>query len=433
MKNILLFGAGRSATCLIKFLEETCEKQNWKLTVCDANYEQILAKLSKPGISSAIALNVHDYSQRFSIIQTADIVISLLPPDLHYLVAEDCLKAGKHLLTASYIDERIEKLRKEVGEKDLLFLCEMGLDPGIDHMSAMQMIHRVNKQGGKITSFISHCGGLVAPENDDNPWRYKISWNARNVVNAGKNGAIYRKNGNEEREDYHQLFEPHGAVKVEGLKDLTFYPNRDSLSYLSLYGLEDVQTFMRTTLRYPEFCEGWRILIELGLTDDTRKINTNGKSFNDCFAEILTFNNKREYYGRLPETLSGQIAFLGLTSAEPAPVQAATAADLLLAALENKLRLLPGEKDMVVMQHDIEYEMAGIRKQLTSELVVKGDDHLYTAMAKTVGLPLGIAAVLVLEGKLTTKGLCIPTAPEIYEPVLAELKLHQIAFTEYEV
>lgn len=256
-KHILLFGAGKSATCLIQFLDKTVSSRDWQLTVAESNLELAQSKLSGSPHTKAVQVSVEDREQRDNLIRQADIVISLLPPALHFLVATSCIEWKKHLLTASYLDDKLRALEPAIRDKGLLFLCEMGLDPGIDHMSAMQLIHRIREQGGQIHSFLSHTGGLVSPVSDDNPWHYKISWNPRNVVLAGSAGAKYLENGQTVTRTYEELFRRINKVEIKALASLAWYPNRDSLSYIPVYGLDGINTFIRTTLRYPDYIRAW--------------------------------------------------------------------------------------------------------------------------------------------------------------------------------
>jgi saccharopine dehydrogenase-like NADP-dependent oxidoreductase len=499
MKHLLVFGAGKSATCLIEYLTATVQAQQWQLTVADNNLDLARSKTKDAPHTMAVAVNVESEAERQALIATADIVISLLPPTLHFLVAKDCVELGKNLLTASYIDDKIGSLAPQIQNKGLLFLCEMGLDPGIDHMSAMQIIHRIKAEGGRITAFRSHCGGLVAPENDDNPWHYKISWNPRNVVLAGKAGAIYKESGKEVEVSYEELFDPNKVVSVPELGYLAFYPNRDSLSYIPVYKLEEANTFLRTTLRYPEFCFGWKNIIALKLTDETPQYETDGMTLQAFFHQHFTthgFSNwideqltarvaqTKQLLEKLQQLLAAekevteqerkalqdfmmvdgegqlmdinleavknkaaatvagqmheanlsvkQLIFLGMDDNETLINKGrCSAADVLQFALERKLALAQEDKDMIVMLHEIAYETNdGFKEEVSSTLIVKGEDQLRTAMAKTVGLPLGIAAKLILQGKIQLTGLHIPIIEAIYQPVLEELKEHGIIFTE---
>ncbi|HVM89853.1 MAG TPA: saccharopine dehydrogenase C-terminal domain-containing protein [Puia sp.] len=421
MKNILLFGAGKSATCLIDYLITESQVHNWFLTVVDNNLELAKSKTKQAPHTSAISINVEDDITRKKLISNSDIVISLLPPALHFLVAYDCVELNKNLLTASYVDEKIKNIEKKITENKLLFLCEMGLDPGIDHMSAMELIHRIKHEGGEITSFKSHTGGLVAPESDDNPWHYKISWNPRNVVLAGAAGAVYKEAGKIINKPYPSLFEGCIEINVKKIGNLAYYPNRDSLSYIPVYELESASTFIRTTLRYPAFCKAWKAVVAAGLTDDKKFIDADKLSFKKWASPVVPY---------ITEDISIPMQFLGLFDERPVPLSAKTSADVLQYLLETKLAMQPQDKDMIVMVHELEYILQNKRNYLRSSLVTQGEDNIRTAMAKTVGLPLGIAAKLILLGKITLTGLHIPILPEIYNPVLAELKKHHIHFEE---
>ncbi len=504
MKTILLFGAGKSATVLIDYLIGEVEKNNWKFVIADVNKELVLAKTNHSIFAEAVELDIHDEVHRSVLIERSDIVISMMPPDLHFLIAKDCVEYGKDLLTASYLDDKIKSLQSEIQNKKLLFLCEMGLDPGIDHMSAMKIIDAIKIQGGNITSFKSHCGGLVAPESDDNPWHYKISWNPRNIVMAGKAGAVYKMNGHIVKENYEELFEVERGVKTgEEIGFLSYYPNRDSLHYMDMYGLHDAETFIRTTLRYPDFMYGWNNVIELKLTDETAVYDTSGMSIAAFFKKHFEKVNFGEWLNRklearlafvkdLTEKITKlmeaqeemkeakmedpkmeivegfsvvdeegalqqidieqmkdraayaiahkmheanltlkQLFFLGMDDDKTLINKGfCSAADVLQFALEKNLALSPADKDMIVMLHEMEYVVNDKNEIIHSSLVVKGEDGTRTAMAKTVGLPLGIAAKLILNGTIKLTGLHIPTHKEIYEPVLEELERNGIRFSE---
>lgn len=495
LKKILVFGAGKSATSLIDFLLQDAPDKKRTIIVADSNEGLIRKKLGEHPSGKAAVIDIHDAERRKALIEDSDIVISLMPPSLHILIARDCLAVGRHLLTASYADAPMLALSEEADKKRLLFLCEMGLDPGIDHMSAMELIGRIRNKGGVIRSFRSHCGGLVAPESDDNPWRYKVSWNPRNVVIAGKQGAEYLADGKQVREKYEDLFDPLRTVSIEasGVNALSFYPNRNSLPYIELYGLQDAETFMRTTLRYPEFMQGWKHLVDLQLTDEQYVYDTAGKSLQEFFREhlhrlgfeewlqknlmerfresqlmlenLLTMMEEGEE-ASLPENIMiidgkgelrkverdelrleatanlssklheanliiRQLLYLGLDDEKTMIDRPeSTAADVLQMILEKKLALSPSDKDMVVMLHEIEYELQGERRAAKSLLLVKGKDADHTAMAATVGLPLGIAADLILQGKIEMTGVQIPTHEKIYEPVLKALNSMGIGFRE---
>jgi saccharopine dehydrogenase-like NADP-dependent oxidoreductase len=502
MNRILLFGAGKSATVLIDYLLANAEKENWELLVVDADLRLAQSKIGTSPHGKAISFDINNDAERNRLINESAIVISLLPPSLHIIVAKSCVENGRNLLTASYVDDEMKKLEKDIDAKGLLFLCEMGLDPGIDHMSAMELIDGIRSEGGHVISFKSHCGGLVAPESDDNPWHYKISWNPRNILLAGKAGAHYRENGEEKRLTYEELFTAERLVEIPELGFLAWYPNRDSLSYAPLYGLEDANTFVRTTLRHPDFMYGWKNVIELKLTDETNRFESDDKTLMEFFRDHMEKNGfgswlQEKLAERLTQTKSlldnllklvdaenkagrggeeipekfmmvdkkgeledldldelktnaaatvahkmheanltmKQLVFLGMDDDETKINKGfCSPADVMQLALEKKMGLNPGDKDMIVMLHEFEYTVGSqqsavdSKKTLNSYLVVKGEDSLRTAMAKTVGLPLAIAAKLILNGTINLKGLRIPTSKEIYVPVLKELQEHGIIF-----
>jgi saccharopine dehydrogenase (NADP+, L-glutamate forming) len=405
------------------------------LYVSDADLSLAQAKTNQFTSAEAVSFDVSDREKRQAFIAMADVVISMLPPSLHLLVARDCILFSKHLLMASYIDMNLRALADEIKEKGLLFIGEMGLDPGIDHMSAMKVIHEIKNKDGQITSFKSHCGGLMAPENDDNPWHYKISWNPMNVVAAGSSGAFYKSEGKIIEVLYSEVFSNENQmVEIPEIGPLAWYANRDSLSYIKTYDLHKISTFIRTTLRYPAFCRGWNKIIRLDLTNkmDHEEIK-NCKTFSDWF-ELKKDKMLSETH--LPvntffdSEFQEQIDFISLRSKENIPVPFSNSAAILQFLLEKNLALKPNDKDMIIMLHEIEYSIDGENKQTRSCLIVKGEDHIHTAMAKTVGLPLGIAARLILEKRINLRGLHIPIVPEIYKPVLEELELNGIQFTE---
>jgi saccharopine dehydrogenase-like NADP-dependent oxidoreductase len=472
VKNVLVFGAGKSSTALIQQLLADALLFDWKISIADANLNNITEKINNHPAGIAVVTDINDDANRKTLIHNSDLVISLLPPHLHILVAQDCLSEKKSLLTASYIDDKMRSLEKEIIEKKILFLCEMGLDPGIDHMSLMELIEDIKSKNGRITSVKSHCGGLVAPESDDNPWHYKISWNPKNVVMAGKAGACYLLDNQKIDEDYFQIFNPDRKLSID-FKDLKlgYYPNRNSIPYIDLYGLQGVDTFMRTTLRYPSFISGWKNLIELKLTDEHIFYETDEMSFQDFFIkhfQLVNFNawlddqlqnrlNKsQQLFDKFEQanssedklttsnsmadqmedtnTLLKQLFALGIDDSTSFINKGKMAAiDILQYILENKWKLNKDDKDMVVMLHELEYECNGKNYKRTSELVVLGEDQQHTAMAKTVGLPLASAAKLILNQEICATGLLIPTEKSIYLPVLQELKSCGIVFKEKEI
>ncbi len=437
VKTILLFGAGKSSACCIKYLGEHSLNKEFHFIVADADVEVARIKTAAFPQIETLGIDITDAEVRIDLIKKADVVISMLPPSLHILVATDCVQASVHLLTASYLDDHMKALEPEIKTKNLLFICELGLDPGIDHMSAMSLIEQIRKDGGEITSFKSHCGGLIAPESDDNPWHYKISWNPRNVVNAGKQGAIYLQDGQLVTKDYDQLFDVDQKVLIPGEHEQTwgYYANRDSLSYTATYGLEHASDFIRTTLRHPAFITGWEKIVEFELTNEDKIYDSNILSVQQVLKLHLQKNEKAELYNdavRQNDQLSKQLNFLQLHIDETKlNYGLCSICDVLQYAMENKLALRPDDKDMIVMMHEIVYKKETQPHLLKSALVVKGEDNMYTAMAKTVGLPLAITAELIIQNKLDLTGLHIPASKEIYRPVLKKLASEGIIFKEF--
>lgn len=436
MRKIVLFGAGKSASSLIGFLSAYCHKNNLLLEVCDFNLIATQKKLQGLKAVEAAEVDVTDEAQRRAHIEKAAIVISLLPPALHYLVAKDCLLYSKNLLTASYVDDEVAALADEVKAKGLLFISEMGLDPGIDHMSAMKLLSDLKNRNAEIVSFYSHCGGLVSPESDDNPWHYKITWNPANVVSAGRSGARYILGGKETHISYTEVFNhPDQQIELQETGPLSWYANRNSLPYIETYGLHQVENFIRTTLRYPDFIKGWNLFVQMQLTID------------DDQAEISSFKTVKEWFNYKKEkflkvdssgissllqddTIISQLAFLGVKKDDPITLPNPSSATILQWLLEKNLLMSPNDKDMIIMKHEVEYRVDANCAKCSSTLIVKGTDSEHTAMSKTVGLPLAIATTLILENKIPLTGLHIPVLPEIYEPVLTLLADNGIRFTE---
>ncbi|QHL87273.1 saccharopine dehydrogenase [Nibribacter ruber] len=440
MKNILLLGAGRSASVLIEYLVINAPQEKWQLAIGDVRVDHLSASLLENPLVRAFAFDVHDAAQREEEVGKADVVISMLPALFHPLVAHTCLEQEKHLVTASYVPEDIKQLHTQAQEKGLTFLMECGLDPGIDHMSAMQIIHHLQAQGATITSFRSFTGGLMAPASDTNPWHYKFTWNPRNVILAGQSTAKYIEDGSYKYIPYPQLFHRTQTFAVDGYGLFDGYANRDSLSYREPYGLQEIPTMLRGTLRRPGYCQAWHVLVQLGLPDDTYFLDNPQEmtyrqlveSFLPASQENLSLRERIAAYTGIPSTAPelDLIEWAGLLEEEPIAMITATPAQALEKLLTQKWQLSPGDKDMIVMLHLFEYELDGQRHKLTSSLVVLGDDEVHTAMAKTVGLPVGIATKLLLQGQLKQTGVVVPLQAEVYAPVLQELQAFGVQFQE---
>lgn len=444
MRNILIIGAGRSATYLIDYLLEKSGAENLRLTIGDLSEELARQKTKNHPNATPIAFDIFNETRRQDEIAKADIVISMLPAHLHYEVAKDCITYKKHMVTASYISPAMAELDEKVRAAGLVFMNECGLDPGIDHMSAMKVLDEICEKGGKMVLFESFCGGLVAPESDDNLWNYKFTWNPRNVVLAGQGGAAkFIQEGNYKYIPYNKLFRRTEFMEVEGFGRFEGYANRDSLKYRSVYGLDDVLTLYRGTLRRVGFSRAWNIFVTLGMTDDTYTIENSEKmsyrEFTNSFLpyhptdsvelklrHILKIDQDDILWDKLLELdLFNPNKKIGLRNATPAQI--------LERILSDKWTLSPHDKDMIVMYHKFGYELNGRTEQIDSTMVCIGEDQTYTAMAKTVGLPVAIAALKILNGIINTPGVQLPITKEVYEPILKELESYGIVFNEKQV
>lgn len=441
MNTILIFGAGRSSGALIRYLLEVADANGWEVVVADAALQSALDKISNHPAGTAIALDVMDEEKRRALIEKASVVVSLLPAFLHAEVATDCLSLGRNLVTASYVSQELRLHEQEVQQKGLVFMNEIGLDPGIDHMSAMQIIHRLKERGSRILAFRSYAGGLIAPESDTNPWHYKFTWNPRNVVLAGQGTAQFLRHGRLHFVPYHRLFGSFEPIAVPGLGDFEVYPNRDSLLYIEKYGLQGIPEIVRGTIRGQGYCAGWDALVRLGLTDASYPLSHSHQLTYRSLLEGLTASMPGDnlekkvstFLGVSPESeLMHQLAWLGLFEEKLIPVKNGTPAAILEDLLLRKWNLEPDDKDMIVMQHEFDYEEEGQQKRLLSTMILKGTDSANTAMAKLVGLPLGIFVKNLLLGHVNETGVLIPATPAIYEPILSELENFGITFIEEE-
>ncbi len=442
MQSIFVIGAGRSSSSLISYLLTHASFENWRVKVGDVSLELAQQKIAGHERGEAIAFDMNDEAQRHKEIQGADLVISMLPANLHGKVAQDCVRFKKNLVTASYVSDEMRTLNAAAKEAGILLLNEIGLDPGIDHLSAMKIIDEAKEAGEEITLFKSYCGGLVAPESNDNPWGYKFSWNPRNVILAGQATAQYKENGEYKYLPYNRLFTQTESITVEGIGSFDGYANRDSLSYRNPYGLENIPTILRGTLRMTGYCKAWNVFVKLGLTDDTYKIEqANEMSYRALIESYLPFGKKStkekliEFMGAdFDAEVLKKLEWLGIFEDTKIELAKGTPAQILQHLLEEKWLLKPDDKDMIVMQHQFETQHSSTHKirKIYSTLVVKGDDNVHTAMAKTVGLPMAIAARKILKGEIKLTGVQIPVMKEIYEPVLQELHELGIRFEERE-
>jgi len=439
MKKILVLGAGLSSAYLIKYLLQHASKEKWEIIVADSQLALAQDKVGKSKFGSAITLDIKQEKERKIWIEKSDLVVSLLPPSLHILAADDCLALKKNLVTASYLSEEMKAMHAKALQANILFLNEIGLDPGIDHLSAMEMIQKIQAAGGTIDSFESYCGGLVDPNFDDNPWHYKFTWNPRNVVLAGQATARYLQDGMLKFIPPNRIFSQIKKIKVGKEGQFEAYANRDSLSYIEPYGIGSAKTVLRGTLRRKGFCEAWDCLVKLGLTDDTYTLpQTEHLTYRDLMSGYLNYPSHTSLEDALAtflgikktSALFKKLIWLGLLNPHKIGIPHATPAQALQKLLQEKWQLQKHELDQIIMHHQISYTQNKKKYYLQSHLVVSGENQKLTAMAKTVGLPMAIACKLILQGKIKSRGVQIPLSREFYEPILSELKTYGIAFKE---
>lgn len=444
LRKILIVGAGKSTSYLIDYFLEKSKEENLLVTIGDINPKAIAPNIAKHPACKILKLDVFKKEQRQKAISESDIVVSMLPARFHMLVAKDCIQFGKHLITASYVSDEIMTLDKEAKDKGLVFMNEIGLDPGIDHMSAMQILDRIRDKGGKVLLFESFTGGLVAPESDTNLWNYKFTWNPRNVVVAGQGGtAQFIQEGTYKYIPYHKLFRRTEFLDIKDYGKFEAYPNRDSLKYRKVYGLENVLTLYRGTMRKVGFSKAWNMFVQLGMTDDSYTIeNSQGMTYREFINLFLAYSPtdsvelKFRHYLKIDQDDSTWSKFLELdlfSNNKTITLDKATPAQILQEILEASWTLNQDDKDMIVMYHKFGYMLNGDKYQIDADLVVIGENRTHTAMAKTVGLPVAIATLLVLNKKITTPGVQIPLQKEVYEPILEELKQYGILFKEHKV
>ncbi|MFK6999515.1 saccharopine dehydrogenase family protein [Flavobacterium oreochromis] len=444
MRNVLIIGAGRSASSLIKYLLEKSESENLHLTIGDLSLELAQRKTLGHKNATPIALDIHNADQRQTEIKKADIVISMLPAHMHIEVAKDCILYKKHMVTASYISDAMQALDDQAKENGLIFMNEVGLDPGIDHMSAMKVLDEIRDQGGKIILFESFCGGLVAPESDNNLWNYKFTWAPRNVVLAGQGGAAkFIQEGTYKYIPYNKLFRRTEFLEIEGFGRFEGYANRDSLKYRSVYNLDDALTLYRGTIRRVGYSKAWDMFVQLGMTDDTYIIDdSHNMSYREFVNLFLPYHASDSVEIKLRHQLKidqddvmwDKLVELDLFSNQKIlGIKNATPAQALEKILTDSWTLQPDDKDMIVMYHKFGYELNGERKQIDATMVCIGDDQTYTAMAKTVGLPVAMATLQILNGNITTPGVQLPIKKEVYTPILKELEEYGVIFNEIAV
>jgi saccharopine dehydrogenase-like NADP-dependent oxidoreductase len=443
MKKILVLGAGLVAGPHVRYLLDV---PDFEVTVASRTVSKAEAIIAgHPGQSSsgtprgrAVALNVRDDAALETLIRQADLAVSMLPYVYHPKVAALCVKHKTHMVTTSYAQEAMRALDGPAKEAGIILLNEIGVDPGIDHMSAMKVIHGVERKGGKIASFMSWCGGLPAPEALDNPFGYKFSWTPRGVLLASKNPARYQKEGQVVEIPGQELFDHYWPVEIQGLGKFEGYPNRDSMPYADTYNIQPTDWMFRGTLRNVGWCATMKKVVEMGLLDDTPMPDL-PSTFREFTAQVLDIDPDTDFPQYLAEKWGmchdskpiTDLAWLGLFFDEPLPQGPDTPLDVMAARMEAKMAYKPGERDMLIMQHEFVAEYPGRKEAITATMIDYGIPHGDTSMARTVGLPAAVAVRLILQGELSgLTGVHVPVIPEIYEPVLAELARLGISLTE---
>ncbi len=442
-RTILILGAGRSASTLLRYLNQQAAEFNWKIKVAELKIELVRKKCEGYSSCEAIALDINEKDKMQSLIQQSDLVISMLPARFHPIVAELCIQAKRPMVTASYLSDEMRALDRAAKEAGLILLNEVGVDPGIDHMSAMRILDELRSKGAVFNQFESFTGGLLAPQSEDNPWKYKFTWNPRNVVVSGQGGTVkFIQEGRYKYIPYHQLFRRTEFIDIEGYGRYEGYANRDSLWYREAYGLKDIPTIYRGTLRRPGFCRAWDVFVKLGATDDSYTLaDSEQMTYRQFINTFLAYHPsdsvelKLRYYLQIAQDsdVMEKLEWLGIFSDTKIGLKNATPAQILQHILEQKWKMKESDKDMIIMWHKLGYELDGVKKELNSYMVDIGEDSTHTAMSRTVGLPVGIAAKMILQGQITETGAQIPTKANIYQPILAELEQHGIRFTEKEV
>jgi saccharopine dehydrogenase-like NADP-dependent oxidoreductase len=428
-KKIILFGAGRSARHLVSFLVEGALVNKWNVIVADTNVSHWIEEYGNLNQVQFVSGDASNPEFRHDLIAHSSLVISMLPAFMHADVVKDCINFHVHVFTPSYVSSEVNAMHELALQEGVLVLNEMGVDPGIDHISAMEIIHRLKSQGAEIESFESYTGGLVAPASDDNLWGYKISWNPRNIILAGSSGhAMYRENKKLRMVPYYKLFdEVETVVASDGVR-YDAYANRNSVHYLELYGLENVHKLVRGTLRKQGYCIGWSFLVKNGFVNDDTKIPAGEFS---TWAELsqsllgVNFNIENEN-----EQTASMLKEIGVFSDEQLSKEELTCAQHLQQLLERKWVLKEGDRDMIVMVHKFGYALGGKKYMLTSSMVLEGDDEFKTAMSKTVSMPIAFAVERLFNGDFSSRGVQIPVTAEFYEPLLRDLHNFGISFVE---
>jgi len=444
MKNILVIGAGLSASSMIRYFTQNAKKENWKIKVGDRDGELAKMKVGSCEQAEGFAFNALDITERQPLIEWADLVVSMLPARFHIDVAKDCVAFKTNLITPSYISPEMKALNEAAKEAGIIIMNEIGVDPGIDHMSAKKILDEIEDKGGKMHIFESFTGGLIAPVSDNNPWNYKLTWNPRNVVLAGQGGAAkFIQEGKYKYIPYSKLFRRTEIIKIDGYGEFEGYANRNSLKYREIYGLEDIPTIYRGTFRRKGFSKAWNVFVQLGATDDSYTLegskDMTKRDFINSFLPFHPYDSvelKLRYQLRIDQDdiIWDKLVWLGIFEDEKFDFKEdVTPAQFLQKIVEEKWVLESHDKDMIVMWHKFVYKLNNEFHEINSSMVSIGEDQTYTAMSNTVGLPVAICAKMILNDTITVKGVHLPIQKEIYEPILKELAHYNIKFIDQKI
>lgn len=435
MKTVLVLGAGLVTRPLVDYLL----KHNISVRVASRTVAKAEQLVGDHPNGEAIEWTVDKQAELKKMIKDADLVVSLLPANYHAEIAKLCIELDTNMATTSYVSPEMKALDSPAKEKGIIILNECGVDPGIDHMSAMRIVHDVQNKGGKITSFMSYCGGLPAPEANTNPFGYKFSWSPKGVLLAGKNNAKYRKDGKDITIEGKDLFANHWEVDVPSFGKLEGYPNRNSLDYIETYGFEGIDTMFRGTLRNPGWCETLKAIVDLNYVE-TKEQDWTGKTYVDMGWEIIGQQPDGDLRKAMADKLGLQqdsfilanFEWLGLFSSENIPIEKGGPIDVLTATMLDKMSYEESERDMLVLYHNFiaEYEN-GDKDEITSTMIDYGIPHGDSSMSRTVSLPVAIGVRMILEGEFSKPGVWVPVIPELYNPILDELETLGIKCIEH--
>jgi len=433
--NVLILGAGLVSKPLVKYL---LDNPIFSVTMASRTKQKADKIIDNHRYGKAVELNVDDNDLLEKLISVSDIVVSLLPYNYHVKVAKICIKYSKHLVTTSYVSNEMKSLNNEAKKAGIIILNECGLDPGIDHMSAMRVIHEVEKNKGKVISFKSSTGALPSFESNNNPFGYKFSWSPRGVLLASRNAARWLEDGKEVSVPGEKLFENYYLQDVPNVGTFENYPNRDSIPYKDIYGLKDAKTVYRGTFRFPGWCETMRKIVELGWLDDKTPQGFKGKTYGELTKYLIRSKENVDLKKATAKFLGideysallKRLEWLGLFGDLKLPENQNNPLDYLNILTLKKMTLEKNERDMIVMHHEFIAKYPSNKEYITSTLVGYGIPYGDSIISRTVALPAAIAVKMIIQQQINLTGVHIPVLPDIYNPILDELREMGIKFHE---